>query len=156
LALHAGGISDRLVEPRSALVDLSIPVVLLVEFDHVRILPVCAGEDGRAVEPLVEGGDAAHEITHHRRVGENLLLPVIWVEGFALLAAEGLEHGDEEAVARFDRLGLQYPGQVLPVAQVARVLGTPRLATHRYEFRLTRLRTVLPRIEPVLSERRVR
>src|SRR5262245_26576322 len=42
-ALHAGGVTDRLVVPRTTLVDLGIEIIVLAELDYVGILPLLAG-----------------------------------------------------------------------------------------------------------------
>jgi len=53
--LHADRVTNGLIEPRTALVDLGGVVSVLIEFDEVGILPMLAWVDGGSGVTLVEG-----------------------------------------------------------------------------------------------------
>jgi hypothetical protein len=74
------------------------------------------------------GDGARHDLAYAGCFGEDFFLPLVRRKRFALLYAERRQHGEEETVARLDRLGLEYFGEVALIIKTYRVRGSPFLA----------------------------
>ena len=96
-----------------------------------RDLPVSTRPDFRTLEPLLVGDGAGHHFTGLRGIDQNLLLPLVWGERFALLDAQRLEHPHHHPVTLVDRFLLNDLREPLPVGEAAWLFAAPRAARRR-------------------------
>src|SRR5260370_22415549 len=85
-----------------------------------RVLPMLAGIGPCALQSWIETGRLRHGVTDPCTLFEDSRLTGVRCERLALLDAERLEHGDEEAVAFLHRVVVDDVRQQLPVREALR------------------------------------
>src|SRR5580704_9927421 len=131
LGSHVGAGTDGFIEPRRPLIEQIPEGVRVVGVECERVMPAGVRAIHHSSEATLERVSLGHRFADEHRVSEDLGLPRIRFEWFALLYAERLEHRVEETVALVDRFALDDLVEALPIFHSARRHTAPTLAVRR-------------------------
>src|SRR6516162_5698642 len=119
LAQHPLRDADSLVEPGGAFVELIEAGLALIDRRHKRVLPLCAGPEGR-LDTLVRCVRLGHGFAHDRGLFENFLLARVRLKRLALFDAKEPKLREDQSIPLHHRFGLHERVDALPVGHATR------------------------------------
>ena len=152
---HGWGRRHRLIEPRRIFIQRRRKLGFRAGLETQRDLPAPVRPDRRIREALLVCVGTRHRLTDKRRLDQEFGLPRVWLEGLALLDAQGLEHRHEEAVALANGLLVDGRGEQLPIGHAAGLGAAPGLAAWRNKLSGRRNRALAVGVDAELVEQRL-